>query len=69
MSSSSRSEAKFLLLRQPIEGNRVCPANPYVEFQKGEIEQLIPARFERQLSRYPHRIAVSGPACTVVWEG
>ena len=34
------------------------PTNSFVEFNKEEINQSIPARFEQQVSKYPDRVAV-----------
>jgi amino acid adenylation domain-containing protein len=38
--------------------NRVAPTNPFIKFEKEDIEQSIPARFEQLVKAYPHRIAV-----------
>jgi amino acid adenylation domain-containing protein len=38
------------------------PTNPFIEFAAEEVEQSIPARFERQVDRYPDRRAIKvGP--------
>jgi amino acid adenylation domain-containing protein len=34
------------------------PTRPFIEFEKDEIERSIPERFERQVAKYPHRLAV-----------
>jgi surfactin family lipopeptide synthetase A len=34
------------------------PTHPFIEFEKDEIERCIPDRFERQVTKYPHRLAV-----------
>ncbi|MFE1744077.1 amino acid adenylation domain-containing protein [Coleofasciculus sp. H7-2] len=54
-----------LPLLSPIERQRlqagknlVCPSQPYTEFPKSAIEQSIPDRFEEQVRKYPHNIAV-----------
>ncbi|MEH1824947.1 MAG: non-ribosomal peptide synthase/polyketide synthase [Nostoc sp.] len=39
-------------------GNIVHPSNPFIEFHKQDIEQSIPARFQEQVRKYPHNIAV-----------
>lgn len=44
--------------RQPEHGRRVRPTNAFIEFEKEEIEQSISQRFERQVTRYPDRLAV-----------
>jgi amino acid adenylation domain-containing protein len=38
--------------------NVVCPTNPFIEFRKQDIEQSIPSRFEEQVRKYPHNVAV-----------
>ena len=38
--------------------NVVCPANPFIEFRKEDIEQSIPGRFEQQVKQFPDHIAV-----------
>jgi amino acid adenylation domain-containing protein len=44
--------------QQSIQGNRVRPATPFIEFPTEEIEQSIPERFEQQVKKYPKNIAV-----------
>ena len=44
--------------QQSIQGKCFHPAGSFVEFNKEDIEQSIPARFEQQASNYPDRIAV-----------
>lgn len=44
------------------------PTNPFLEFAKQEIEQSIPDRFERQVARYPERIAVRTTRCTLSYQ-
>jgi amino acid adenylation domain-containing protein len=39
-------------------GNVVCPSNPFIEFRKQDIEQSIPAKFQEQVRKHPHNIAV-----------
>ena len=39
-------------------GNRVKPGNDFLEFKKEDIEQSVPHRFEEQVKKYPHKIAV-----------
>jgi amino acid adenylation domain-containing protein len=38
--------------------NVVCPTNPFITFDKQDIEQSIPSRFEEQVRKYPHNVAV-----------
>ncbi|MEI2579454.1 amino acid adenylation domain-containing protein [Scytonema sp. PRP1] len=39
-------------------GNFVYPSNPFITFDKQDIEQSIPARFQEQVRKYPDNIAV-----------
>jgi amino acid adenylation domain-containing protein len=56
------TEAERLALSS--QGNRVRPTNAFVEFERKEIEQSIPDRFEQQALRHSSRIAVkSGTHC------
>ena len=41
-----------------IPGQRVGPSNPFIVFQKEEIEQSIPDRFEKMVRMYPDQLAV-----------
>ena len=45
-------------MEQSLHNNRVCPTNPFIKFEKEEIEQSIPERFEKQVVMYPDRLAV-----------
>jgi amino acid adenylation domain-containing protein len=45
--------------------SRVAPINPFVEFEKQEIEQSIPERFEKVVRANPDRVAIK--AKTDVW--
>ncbi|MBD1944543.1 amino acid adenylation domain-containing protein, partial [Coleofasciculus sp. FACHB-712] len=49
-----------LIERQRLQASKniVCPSQPYTEFPKSAIEQSIPDRFEEQVRKYPHNIAV-----------
>ena len=38
--------------------NPIKPPKNYVRFQKEDIEQSIPKRFEQQVAKYPNHIAV-----------
>lgn len=44
--------------QQPVQDRRVRPTNAFVEFGREEIEQSIPDRFEKQVHKYPNRVAV-----------
>ena len=63
----SRKEAKMddlssddidLAHHQSMQSRGVRPTNAFVEFSKEEIEQSISDRFEKQVDRYPDRIAI-----------
>jgi non-ribosomal peptide synthetase component F len=41
-----------------LDNRRVRPINPFFEFQKEDIEQSIPARFEQIVEKYPDRLAI-----------
>ena len=43
---------------QAKNANKVCCTNPFVEFKREEIEQTIASRFEQQVLRYPHHVAI-----------
>ena len=45
-------------MEQPRHNNQVRPTNPFIKFEKTEIEQSIPERFEKQVAMYPDRLAV-----------
>ena len=44
------------------------PTGKFTEFKKEEIEQSIPDRFEQQVAKYPHRIAVNSRKHTFTYE-
>ena len=44
--------------RNHCPNNRVHPTNPFLEFRKEEIERSLSGRFERQVAKYPERLAV-----------
>jgi amino acid adenylation domain-containing protein len=48
------------LQQQAASTRRVCPTNAFIEFQKKDIEQSVPSRFEQVVSGYSDRIAVKG---------
>ena len=43
-----------------MHGCRVKPGKDFIRFEKAEIEQSIPDRFEKQAAKYPDRLAVKG---------
>jgi amino acid adenylation domain-containing protein len=53
------------LLRQ---GNRVCPDHPFVEFAEADLASLLIGRFEQQVERYPHNVAVKTSQYTWTYE-
>ena len=48
--------------QQAIRAKCFHPTGTFIEFEKEEIEQSIPDRFEEQVSKYPNRLAVK--TCT-----
>jgi amino acid adenylation domain-containing protein len=46
---------------------RVTPTNPYVEFEKQEVEQSIAQRFEKIVEAYPDRVAVKTRNCSITY--
>ena len=44
--------------QQAIRDRCFHPTGKFVEFEKDEIEQSIPDRFEEQVRKYPQRLAV-----------
>src|SRR5215213_1334731 len=45
-------------LRYPEQVRRVHPTSSFIRFEKEETERSIPQRFEKQVGRYPDRLAV-----------
>ena len=58
--SSARVEAEDHSYRPAVRSRCLGPNNPFVEFEEKDIEQSIPDRFEKQVLKYPERIAVKG---------
>lgn len=58
MSDSSSPTSGLPREQQSIQAKCFHPNGTFVEFKKEEIEQSIPNRFERQVHRYPDRLAV-----------
>jgi amino acid adenylation domain-containing protein len=55
-------------LQRPTQSRRVCPTNAFVPFESTEIEQSIPARFERQVRKYPDRLAVKAKSASLTYQ-
>ena len=58
--SSARFETEDHSNRPAVRSRCLDPNNPFVEFEQKDIEQSIPDRFEKQVRKYPDRIAVKG---------
>ncbi|UCH94102.1 MAG: AMP-binding protein, partial [Candidatus Aminicenantes bacterium] len=58
----------FGLKDSQIEGNRVKPGNDFIPFEKTEINQSIPARFEAIVKKYPDKIALKIGAHSVTYD-
>jgi non-ribosomal peptide synthetase component F len=54
--------------QEAIRAKCFHPSGSFVEFKKEEIEQSIPDRFERQVARYPDRIAVKTRGHTFTYD-
>lgn len=54
--------------QQAIRAGCVHPTGIFVEFNKAEIEQSIPERFEQIARRYPGRLAVKTTQCALTYE-
>ncbi|TMA10263.1 MAG: acyl-CoA synthetase [Deltaproteobacteria bacterium] len=51
-----------------IRGNQVPPTNSFIEVKKEEMEQSVPARFERMVRLYPDRTAVKTRTHEITYE-
>ena len=58
MSPLSNSVSGFPPEQQAIRDRCFHPTGKFVEFEKEEIEQSIPDRFEEQVRKYPRRLAI-----------
>jgi len=47
---------------------RVRPTNDFEQFERAEVEQSIPDRFEKQVARYTDRIAVKTRTLAVTYD-
>ena len=52
----------------PAERRKVVPANPFVRFERTEIEQSVCERFEKQVGKYPDRMAVKSKNCRLTYD-
>jgi amino acid adenylation domain-containing protein len=50
------------------QSRRVSPTNPFVEFNREEIEQSIPDRFEQQVHRNPDRLVVKAKSYALTYD-
>ena len=58
MSDLSRHAVEIPWQQQAIRDKCFHPTGMFIEFKKEEIEQSIPDRFEKQVGKYPERLAV-----------
>jgi amino acid adenylation domain-containing protein len=58
MSDLGRLIANLPPGQRSIQAKCFHPSGSFVEFKREEIEQSIPSRFERQVAKYPDRVAV-----------
>lgn len=54
--------------RKLIQTPQVRPTHSFIEFERQEIEQSIPRRFEREVAIYPGRVAVKKHEQTVTYD-
>lgn len=54
--------------RHSSDGRHIQPINPFVEFNKADIEQSIADRFERQAGKFSGRIAVKTHSQTLTYD-
>jgi amino acid adenylation domain-containing protein len=54
--------------QQAIRAGCVHPAASFVEFEKADIEQSIPDRFEEIVRKYPDRLALKTPHCALTYD-
>ena len=52
----------------PAERREVAPANPFVPFERTEIEQSISRRFEKQVGKHPERLALESRSCRLTYD-
>jgi len=67
MSDSFNYPAKLPAEQQAIRAKCFHPTGTFVEFPKKEVEQSIPARFEKIVSKYPDRIAIKSRDQTLTY--
>ncbi len=52
----------------PTERRKVVPANPFVLFERTEIEQSISERFEKQVGKHRERLALESRSCRLTYD-
>ena len=45
-------------LRGVAQPTRVCPTNEFIRFEKRDVDQSIPERFQQQARKYPNHVAI-----------
>ena len=53
--------------QEAIRGKCFHPSGTFVEFPEGEIEQSIPARFEKIVAIFPDRLALKSKNCALTY--
>jgi amino acid adenylation domain-containing protein len=48
--------------------NNVCPTNPFFQFEKEGIRQSIGERFEKQITKYPDKVAVKAGPISITYD-
>jgi amino acid adenylation domain-containing protein len=68
MNESSPSGDVASIAQHLVRVQRAGPTNPFIRFEESEIEQSIPARFEKQVRLYPDRIAVKSGETVLTYD-
>lgn len=67
MSDLSRDTLELLSQQDSIQSRCLHPTGTFTRFEKEEIEQSIPDRFEQQVRKHPHRLAVKTSSCELTY--
>src|SRR5215510_16295378 len=68
MSDLTPSHMRLPTEQEAIRAKCFHPTGTFVEFSKEEVEQSIPARFEKIVQRYPDRLAVKMGDCALTYD-
>ncbi|MBW4507360.1 MAG: AMP-binding protein [Scytonematopsis contorta HA4267-MV1] len=68
MSYLFKANSEQLLQQKSISMGSVNPANSFIQFKEEDTEQSITKRFEQQVSKYPHTIAIKTKIKTLTYD-